>query len=106
MTLASLILSGTIFITVSTALESFDAEKMAREHFPYDIEVRLSGYEMNSDKNPKDNLNILQMDNPLSKDFFNQIKNMEGIKRIESARSVKLVWRTMMLNLSMTFYKV
>ncbi|ENZ9534023.1 TPA: FtsX-like permease family protein [Clostridioides difficile] len=90
MTLVSLILSGTIFITVSTALESFDAEKMAREHFPYDIEVRLSGYEMNSDKNPKDNLNILQMDNPLSKDFFNQIKNMEGIKRIESARSVKI----------------
>lgn len=90
MTLASLILSGTIFITVSTALESFDAEKMAREHFPYDIEVKLSGYEMNSDKNPKDNLNILQMDNPLSKDFFNQIKNMEGIKRIESARSVKI----------------
>ncbi|WP_107586813.1 ABC transporter permease [Clostridioides difficile] len=90
MTLTSLILSGTIFITVSTALESFDAEKMAREHFPYDIEVRLSGYEMNSDKNPKDNLNILQMDNPLSKDFFNQIKNMEGIKRIESARSVKI----------------
>ncbi|HFL3267459.1 TPA: ABC transporter permease [Clostridioides difficile] len=90
MTLASLILSGTIFITVSTALESFDAEKMAREHFPYDIEVRLSGYEMNSDKNPKDNLNILQMDNPLSKDFFNQIKNMEGIKRIESTRSVKI----------------
>ncbi|HCT8880219.1 TPA: FtsX-like permease family protein [Clostridioides difficile] len=90
MTLASLILSGTIFITVSTALESFDAEKMAREHFPYDIEVRLSGYEMNSDKNPKDNLNILQMDNPLSKDFFNQIKDMEGIKRIESARSVKI----------------
>ncbi|HBG3451669.1 TPA: FtsX-like permease family protein [Clostridioides difficile] len=90
MTLASLILSGTIFITVSTALESFDAEKTAREHFPYDIEVRLSGYEMNSDKNPKDNLNILQMDNPLSKDFFNQIKNMEGIKRIESARSVKI----------------
>lgn len=90
MTLASLILSGTIFITVSTALESFDAEKMAREHFPYDIEVRLYGYEMNSDKNPKDNLNILQMDNPLSKDFFNQIKNMEGIKRIESARSVKI----------------
>ncbi|HGT0453782.1 TPA: ABC transporter permease [Clostridioides difficile] len=90
MTLASLILSGTIFITVSTALESFDAEKMAREHFPYDIEVRLSGYEMNSDKKPKDNLNILQMDNPLSKDFFNQIKNMEGIKRIESARSVKI----------------
>ncbi|OYO89755.1 ABC transporter permease [Clostridioides difficile] len=90
MTLASLILSGTIFITVSIALESFDAEKMAREHFPYDIEVRLSGYEMNSDKNPKNNLNILQMDNPLSKDFFNQIKNMEGIKRIESARSVKI----------------
>lgn len=90
MTLASLILSGTIFITVSTALESFDAEKMAREHFPYDIEVRLSGYEMNSDKNPKNNLNILQMDNPLSKDFFNQIKNIEGIKRIESARSVKI----------------
>ncbi|EMY9861042.1 TPA: FtsX-like permease family protein [Clostridioides difficile] len=90
MTLASLILSGTIFITVSTALESFDAEKMAREHFPYDIEVRLSGYEMNSDKNPKNNLNILQMNNPLSKDFFNQIKNMEGIKRIESARSVKI----------------
>ncbi|HBE9435251.1 ABC transporter permease [Clostridioides difficile] len=90
MTLASLILSGTIFITVSTALESFDAEKMAREHFPYDIEVRLSGYEMNSDKNPKNNLNILQMDNPLSKDFFNQIKNIEGIKRIESARSIKI----------------
>ncbi|HAU5286926.1 TPA: FtsX-like permease family protein, partial [Clostridioides difficile] len=90
MTLASLILSGTIFITVSTVLESFDAEKMAREHFPYDIEVRLSGYEMNSDKNPKNNLNILQMDNPLSKDFFNQIKNIEGIKRIESARSVKI----------------
>lgn len=90
MTLASLILSGTIFITVSTALENFDAEKMAREHFPYDIEVRLSGYEMNSDKNPKNNLNILQMDNPLSKDFFNQIKNIEGIKRIESARSVKI----------------
>ncbi|HBG9037890.1 TPA: FtsX-like permease family protein [Clostridioides difficile] len=90
MTLASLILSGTIFITVSTALESFDAEKMAREHFPYDIEVRLSGYEMNSDKNHKNNLNILQMDNPLSKDFFNQIKNIEGIKRIESARSVKI----------------
>ncbi|MCC0630031.1 MULTISPECIES: ABC transporter permease [unclassified Clostridioides] len=90
MTLASLILSGTIFITVSTALESFDAEKMAREHFPYDIEVRLSGYEMDSDKNPKNNLNILQMDNPLSKVFFNQIKNMKGIKRIESARSVKI----------------
>lgn len=90
MTLASLILSGTIFITVSTALESFDAEKMAREHFPYDIEVRLSGYEMDSDKNPKNNLNILQMNNPLGKDFLNQIKGIEGIKKIESARSVKI----------------
>lgn len=90
MTLVSLILSGTIFITVSTALESFDAEKMARANFPYDIEVRLSGYEMDSDKNPKNNLNILQMNNPLSKDFLNQIKNIEGIKKIESARSVKV----------------
>ncbi|MCC0698798.1 FtsX-like permease family protein [Clostridioides sp. ZZV15-6383] len=90
MTLASLILSGTIFITVSTSLESFDAEKMAREHFPYDIEVRLSGYEMDSDKNPKNNLNILQMNNPLGKDFLNQIKGIEGIKKIESARSVKI----------------
>lgn len=90
MTLVSLILSGTIFITVSTALESFDAEKMARTNFPYDIEVRLTGYEMDSDKNPENNLNILQMNNPLSKDFFNQIKDMEGIKKIESARSVKI----------------
>lgn len=90
MTLVSLILSGTIFITVSTALESFDAEKMARANFPYDIEVRLSGYEMDSDKNPKNNLNILQMNNPLSKDFLNQIKNIEGIKKIESASSIKV----------------
>ncbi|KPI48060.1 ABC transporter permease [Clostridioides difficile] len=90
MTLVSLILSGTIFITVSTALESFDAEKMARANFPYDIEVRLAGYEMDSDKNPKNNLNILQMNNPLSKDFLNQIKDIEGIKKIESARSVKV----------------
>ncbi|HGE7928512.1 TPA: ABC transporter permease [Clostridioides difficile] len=90
MTLVSLILSGTIFITVSTALESFDAEKTARANFPYDIEVRLAGYEMDSDKNPKNNLNILQMNNPLSKDFLNQIKDIEGIKKIESARSVKV----------------
>lgn len=90
MTLVSLILSGTIFITVSTALESFDAEKMARANFPYDIEVSLAGYEMDSDKNPKNNLNILQMNNPLSKDFLNQIKDIEGIKKIESARSVKV----------------
>ncbi|NMS91496.1 FtsX-like permease family protein [Clostridioides difficile] len=90
MTLVSLILSGTIFITVSTALESFDAEKMARANFPYDIEVRITGYEMDSDKNPKNNLNILQMNNPLSKDFLNQIKDIEGIKKIESARSVKV----------------
>lgn len=90
MTLVSLILSGTIFITVSTALESFDAEKMARANFPYDIEVRLAGYEMDSDKNPENNLNILQMNNPLSKDFLNQIKDIEGIKKIESARSVKI----------------
>lgn len=90
MTLISLMLSGTIFITVSTALESFNAEKMAREHFPYDIEVRFTGYEMDSDKNPENNLNILQMNNPLGKDFLNQVKSIEGVKKTELGNSVKI----------------
>lgn len=59
MILVLFIFSGIIFIIVLIVLESFDVEKMVREYFFYDIEVRLFGYEMNSDKNFKDNLNIL-----------------------------------------------
>lgn len=82
-TLLSLTLSGILFIVVSCALSSMDAEKMAKRHFSHDIEIRLDNYTFGDKTSPNTELNILQKKNLLSDEFINELKEIDGVKDVE-----------------------
>ncbi len=82
-TLLSLTLSGILFIVVSCALSSMDAEKMAKRHFSHDIEIRLDNYTFGDKTSPNTELNILQKKNLLSDEFINELKEINGVKDVE-----------------------
>ncbi|MGL5348156.1 MAG: ABC transporter permease [Peptostreptococcaceae bacterium] len=82
-TLLSLTLSGILFIVVSCALESMDAEKMTRDHMPHDINIRLDNYTFGDEDSPNTEINMLQKKNLLSDEFIDELKQVEGVKNIE-----------------------
>ena len=59
MTLLSLTLSGILYIVVSCALSSMDAEKMSKLHSSHDIVIRLDNYTFGDKTSPNTELNIL-----------------------------------------------
>ena len=88
-TILSLTLSGIIFISMATILNSMDAKIMATNHFPYDIKISLDNYTYGDDESPKTEINILQANNPLSSDFINEIKNIDGVTEVSTAKDLK-----------------
>ena len=82
-TLLSLTLSGILFIVVSCALSSMDAEKMAKLHSSHDIGIRLDNYTFGDKTSPNTELNILQKKNLLSDEFINELKEIKGVKDVE-----------------------
>ncbi len=89
-TIISLSLSGIIFIIMASVMNSIDAEKMARDHFPYDIELNLDGYTFGEEDSPNTEFNILQTKNPLGADFREQLLNIDGVKSIKQRKNLKL----------------
>lgn len=88
-TLISLSLSGILFIVVSSVLSSMDAEKLARDHFPYDLRISLDSYTFGDEDSPETELNILQTKNPLGLEFRDEISKMNGVKNIEIFKETK-----------------
>lgn len=82
-TLLSLTLSGILYIVVSCALSSMDAEKMAKLHSSHDIVIRLDNYTFGDKTSPNTELNILQKKNLLSDEFINELKKINGVKDVE-----------------------
>lgn len=89
-TILSLSLSGIIFIVMASFMNSIDAEKRARLHFPQDIQVRIDGYTFGEEDSPNTELNMLQMNNPVGKDFKEQIMNIDGVTKIDESKSLKV----------------
>ncbi len=89
-TILSLSLSGIIFIVMASVMNSIDAEKMLRSHFPYDIEIDLAGYTFGEEDSPSTKINILQTKNPLGKDFRNKLLNIDGVIKIENSKDLKV----------------
>lgn len=88
-TLISLSLSGILFIVVSSLLSSMDAEKLARDHFPYDLRISLDSYTFGDEDSPETEINILQTKNPLGQKFRDEISKMNGVKNIEIFKETK-----------------
>ncbi|MGL4912477.1 MAG: ABC transporter permease [Romboutsia sp.] len=89
-TILSLTLSGIIFIVMASVLSSIDAEKMARNHNPYDISISLANYTFGDEESPNTELNMLQMKNPLNDEFVKELEDIEGIKNIEKKNYLKV----------------
>ena len=88
-TILSLTLSGIIFISMATILNSMDAKTMAKSNFPYDIEISLDDYTYGDDESPNTEINILQANNPISSDFINKIKNIDGVTEVSTTKDLK-----------------
>lgn len=89
-TLISLTLSGVLFVTVSTVLTSMNAEKMAKDHFPYDIRIDLDNYTFGDEESPDTEINMLQMKNPVGDDFVNKLKGLDGVEKIQENKDIKV----------------
>lgn len=88
-TILSLSLSGMIFIVMSSVMSSINAREMARNHFPYDIQINLTNYTFGDEESPNTEINRLQMNNPLGAEFKEQLLNLEGVNGIKASHSLK-----------------
>lgn len=86
-TLISLTLSGIIFIVVSTIMSSTSPETVARHSFGSDFIIQLYDYKTTS-KNSDKLLNNIQINNPLSDCLIEQLKAIEGLKKIRVDKQV------------------
>ncbi|MEG2984128.1 MAG: FtsX-like permease family protein [Peptostreptococcaceae bacterium] len=89
-TILSLTMSGIIFIVMSSVMNSIDAEKLARLNSPYDMKLNLYGYTWGYEDSPDTEINILQMKNPLNKEFLNKILKIDGVNKIEEFNTSKV----------------
>lgn len=84
-TLASLGLSGILFITMSTIMSSMNAEKMVRGHMPGDFKLSLANYTYGTEDEPVDSdFNVVQENNPLGAELRAEILKIPGVKEIKS----------------------
>lgn len=84
-TLASLALSGILFITVSSLLYSIDAKKMATMHSLGDITLSLSNYKFEAEMTNDMTLGKLHDNNPLGEELRNKIKDIPGVKEVNKS---------------------
>lgn len=84
-TLASLSLSGILFITISTVMSSINAKDMATQHSLGDFTLSLTNYSL--DKNSGTTLGMLQEKNTLGKELQDKISKIDGVKEIDISRS-------------------
>ncbi|MEG2412842.1 MAG: FtsX-like permease family protein [Clostridium sp.] len=86
-TLASLALSGILFITMSTIMSSMDAEHMAREHMLGDFKLSLANYTYGDDEVLLTDYNIIQENNPLGNEFREELIKIPGVEGIKTSGS-------------------
>lgn len=84
-TLASLSLSGILFITISTVMSSINAKDMATQHSSGDFTLALTNYSL--DKNSGTTLEMLQEKNTLGKELQDKISKIDGVKEVDISRS-------------------
>lgn len=82
-TLLSLGLSGILFITMSTIMNSMDAEEMATQHMEGEFQLRLDNYSFIDDgEEQESDVYMLKENNTLGKELQDQILNIDGVKDI------------------------
>lgn len=85
-TLVSLCLSGVIIVATSNIIESVDFEHMERKRMVGDFQIRLKylGFDYENEKK-----SFLES-NPLNDELINQIKSLDGVKRVDIIRDIDI----------------
>ncbi|WP_042274853.1 ABC transporter permease [[Clostridium] dakarense] len=85
-TVLSLSLSGMLIIAASTVMMSINTEQMVKYGLAGDFSFghKYIGYDFEKEK--ADFIN----NNPLNQDFINNIKNIDGVERIDEIREIKV----------------
>lgn len=87
-TLASLGLSGILFMTMSTVMSSMNAEQMARGHMKGEFSLGLTNYTYGNEDEPlATDYNMVQENNPLGKEFRDKLMKIPGVKEIITSGS-------------------
>lgn len=84
-TILSLAFSGILFISVSSLMQSTDAERIARRNFSSNgsnFILRLHNYSF-------EGLNKIQLNNPLTDEFLQEIRQKKGFKNLVITNEVK-----------------
>lgn len=81
-TLLSLGLSGILFITMSTVLNSMSAEELATRHMVGDFELALDNFTLIDDEVQETDANILKEKGVFGKEIQEEILNIDGVKEI------------------------
>ncbi len=85
-TVLSLSLSGTLIIAASTVMTSINTEQMVKQGLAGDFSFthKYIGYDFEKEKAE------FLSNNPLNKDFINNIKDIDGVERIDEIRMIEL----------------
>ena len=89
-TLASLSITGVLFLAVSTILSCADPDEIAHDTILYDLE--LSIYSISGDKmRPEYDWKSIQQQNPLDEEMKLRIGNMPGVSAILEQKNTKVL---------------
>lgn len=89
-TLASLSITGVLFLAVSTILSCADPDEIAHDTILYDLE--LSIYSISGDKmRPEYDWKSIQQQNPLDEEMKLRIGNMAGVSAILEQKNTKVL---------------
>lgn len=85
-TLLSLVLSGILIMSTSTVISCINYEKMVRQSMPGDFEFKIKymGFDYEKEKE-----NFIK-NNPLNKEFIQNIKSLDGVKNVNEIREVSV----------------
>lgn len=87
-TILALGCSGIMFLAVANIANNMTAENYARMLMPKgDFEISLS-YAVDDREYPENNLNRIQLQNPLNDDLKMQIMSLDGVERIDEKHTV------------------
>lgn len=83
-TIASLGMTGVLFVVVATCCGCMAAEDMAREEIRKDIVVSID-IEQKDEMHPEWELDAIQQDNPMTEELKDEIKNIDGVTSVETS---------------------
>lgn len=87
-TILALGCSGILFLVVANIANNITAENYARMLMPKgDFEISLN-YAEDDREYPENNLNIIQLQNPLNDDLKTQIMSLDGVESIDEKHTV------------------